>query len=243
MKNSVLVLGDNRCLLQRVKELFSQEKYKTVAFTYATSPVAKFSGEVDGVGIVDVQQDVDFILADFDLVLSLHCQQIFPKKLVESIRCVNVHPGYNPHNRGWYPHVFSIINKLPCGATIHEMDEFIDRGRIIVQKKIDILSYENSADVYEKITNLEVELIDDHILNIINGDYSCSDCSSGGNYNSKGCYERLCEIDLKENGTFSDFIDRLRALSYEDFRNAYFWDGDEKVFLTLQLTREIDVAE
>src|SRR5690349_163732 len=70
-------------------------------------------------------------VAAADVVISLHSKQIFPPGLVSGARCVNVHPGLNPFNRGWTPHVFSLVNGLPAGATIHEIDAEIDHGAII----------------------------------------------------------------------------------------------------------------
>ena len=46
-----------------------------------------------------------------------------------------------------FQQVFSILNKLPVGVTIHEMDEQLDHGIIIVQKEINIFSWETSCDV------------------------------------------------------------------------------------------------
>lgn len=56
------------------------------------------------------EQNEDFFCL-YDLFFSMHCKQIFPNELVLNHRCINIHPGYNPYNRGWYPHVFSIINE------------------------------------------------------------------------------------------------------------------------------------
>lgn len=36
----------------------------------------------------------------YDIFFSLHCKQLFPDELVNNYRCINVHPGLNPYNRG-----------------------------------------------------------------------------------------------------------------------------------------------
>ncbi len=69
------------------------------------------------------------------LFISLHCKQIFPQRLTDNYRCINIHPGYNPYNRGWFPQVFSILNKNTAGVTIHEIDQELDHGPIIYQEK------------------------------------------------------------------------------------------------------------
>ena len=69
-----------------------------------------------------------------------------------------------PHNRGWFPQVFSLINGKPCGVTIHEIDEKLDHGDIIVQKEVVAEPWDTSLDVYNKILNTEVELIEKYML-------------------------------------------------------------------------------
>ena len=43
--------------------------------------------------------------------------------------------SYLPYNRGSHPNFWSFIDKTPKGVTIHEIDDKIDNGKIIFQKK------------------------------------------------------------------------------------------------------------
>ena len=96
------------------------------------------------------EQDADFY-DRYDLFLSLHSKQLFPDALVEDHLCINVHPGLNPHNRGWFPQVFSILNGLPIGVTIHRMDTELDHGPILWQEELPIYPQDTSKDVYDRI--------------------------------------------------------------------------------------------
>ncbi len=147
------------------------------------------------------------IIQEYDLVFSLHCKQLFPSDIVNNVRCINVHPGLNPHNRGWFPQVFSIINKLPIGVTIHEMDEELDHGPIIVQKELVIKIWETSYDVYKRIQELEIELIKENLLRIINNNYKAFLPVSEGNINLKKDFNELCEIDLDKKVSYREAID------------------------------------
>lgn len=176
---------------------------------------------------------------EFDLFLSLHCKQLFPKELVNNYRCINFHPGFNPYNRGWYPQVFSIMNKYPIGVTIHEMDEEIDHGPIIIQEEIVVESDDVSSDVYIKILELELQLIDEHLENLIEGNYSTRTVEMKGNINYRKDFVKLCEIDLNKKATYREVIDYLRAMSFDGYNNAYFYDQNgEKVFVNIQLEKE-----
>lgn len=193
-----------------------------------------------GASEINVKDDrvVDHIIGYYDLVLSVHCKQLFPKRLVEGMRCINFHPGFNPFNRGWYPQAFSIINGLPAGATVHVMDEDIDHGHIIAQKPVMVGSGETSLDVYTKVIEAEKELIRLYLPRLLKGDYELFRPLSNGNYNSIRDYQALCALDLNEVGSLRDHINLLRATTHGDFKNAYFYDelGD-KYFIKVVLEK------
>ena len=77
-----------------------------------------------------------------DLIISVFFDQILRKDVlgVSAEGCINVHPSLLPHYRGTDP-IFWVLAKgeIETGVTIHKMDESIDAGDIIGQKKISIL--------------------------------------------------------------------------------------------------------
>ncbi|RMQ44930.1 hypothetical protein ALQ04_01415 [Pseudomonas cichorii] len=189
---------------------------------------------------INVKDDavVDFIIGHYDLVLSVHCKQLFPKRLVEGVRCINFHPGFNPFNRGWYPQAFSILNGLPVGATIHLMDEDIDHGHIIAQKPVTVGSGETSLEVYNKVIEAEKELMREYLPRILQGGYEVFKPLAEGNYNGIKDYNELCELNLDEVGSLRDHINLLRATSHGNFKNAYFHDElGEKYFIRVVLDK------
>jgi methionyl-tRNA formyltransferase len=154
------------------------------------------------------------------------------------VKCINVHPGLNPYNRGWFPHVFSILNSHPCGATIHEMDEQLDHGPIICQKEVDVEMWDTSLTLYNKILDAEMYLLEQNIEKILSGDYKTV-IKGEGNVNLKKDFDDLCKIDLDNVDTFRNHINRLRALTHGDYKNAYFIDDSgNKIYLKLELRKE-----
>lgn len=185
-----------------------------------------------------MKDEVDFLVKEYDMIFSLHCKQIFPSKLVNHVKCINVHPGLNPNNRGWFPQVFSIINSLPCGATIHEIDEHLDHGPIICQKEVKIEMWDTSLTAYNKILDAEIELLSENLLNILNYEYETT-VKEEGNLNLKKDFDDLCKIDLDDRDTFRNHINKLRALTHGDYANAYFIDDlGNKIYLKLELKKE-----
>ncbi|MBI2699033.1 hypothetical protein A9W98_34435 [Mycobacterium gordonae] len=196
-------------------------------------------GQLPDVPRLDINGSVAEIVQRYDLVFSLHCKQIFPAALLDGVRCVNVHPGLNPYNRGWFPQVFSIINGQKAGVTIHEMDDQLDHGPIIVQRECPIDSWDTSGSVYVRLLAIERELVLENFPAIRDRTYRAEPMATEGNLNLKKDFDRLRQLDLDEQGTFGHFLNRLRALTHDEFRNAWFVDSSgRKVYVRVVLEPE-----
>jgi len=237
----VLILTDNLFLFKQFKKIIDGLKFSSTTFTYKYSFVNKdfekrFRKD-KSFRPLNVKTGYQSIIDNFDLVISLHSKQLFPKELVTGVKCINIHPGFNPYNRGWFPQVFSIINKLPLGATIHEIDEKIDHGPIIVQEQIPLYSWDTSLTAYDRVLAVEIKLISKNIRKIINNTYSSKKMRTEGNLNLKKDFNNLCQIDLTKTTNNQKFIDRLRALTHGQYSNAFFIDKitGKKVYISVNL--------
>ncbi|MEH2183439.1 dTDP-4-amino-4,6-dideoxyglucose formyltransferase [Nostoc sp.] len=243
-----LIIGDNSNLLKKIFDILEEKQLNQYAeFSYAYSP--ETSIELPLISDfkctqIDVQKCVKTLVNNFDLIISAHCKQIFPAELVTKVKCINIHPGLNPYNRGWYPHVFSIINKFPTGATIHEMDEKIDHGLIIIQRQVEIFSYDTSDTVYKRILETELYLFSEVIEKILYNDYHTYTHQEEGNINKKKDFQKIRQIELEKVYSGREIIDLLRALTHGNYQNAYFIDDDNnKIFIRLTLEPEQVVKE
>ena len=235
-KMKVCVITDNRFIYDNFVRIIADRKYKDIEFDFYCSLV-KGGSPLEGITpTINLKKCDEEQYSSYDLFISLHCKQIFPDRLVNNYRCVNVHPGLNPYNRGWFPQAFSIINKLPVGVTIHEMDSLLDHGPIIVQKEVAVESWETSFDVYTKIQRMEIKLLEEFLPIVLNGDYEAIAPNTDGNINLKADFDKLCEIDLEERLTWREAIDRLRALSFAGYKNAFFYDeSGKRIFIDISL--------
>lgn len=231
----VCVITDNKFLYDTLQEIISEKKYNHT-FDFFCSRIGKPSPLKGILSEVRLKEENLFFFKSYDLFLSLHCKQIFPDELVNNVRCINVHPGLNPYNRGWYPQVFAILNKLPHGATIHEIDCHLDHGAIIAQEKVEIHSWSTSYTVYNEVQQAEARLLRANIDAILSNSYTKSYPEIEGNVNYVKDFNALCEIHPNERVTWGEAIDRLRALSFKGYKNAYFIDGNgDKIWLDLRL--------
>lgn len=223
----ILIISDNPNLSKHILEyLVPKSPDFFIEFNYSSAN--KTPEEMIKLGAKQINlKDKDAGFArEYDVIFSIHCKQIFPKEIVNNTLCVNVHPGLNPYNRGWYPQVFSIINKKPIGATIHVMNEDIDAGDIIIQEAVPIDFFDTSLEVYNKVQEVEKKLLDEYFDKIIRKKFTKKTLSTEGNYNSISDYNKLCKLDLKHVGTLGEHIDLLRALTHGDFKNAYIENED-----------------
>ncbi|MBP6730578.1 MAG: dTDP-4-amino-4,6-dideoxyglucose formyltransferase [Chitinophagales bacterium] len=238
---NILLISDNKFLIEAFNNLVQRKGLSGQhSFHYVCSPVNKSlladTSLPVPLGSIDMKNDYRELIGKYELIFSLHCKQLFPAELVNKVRCINVHPGLNPYNRGWFPQVFSILNGKKAGATIHEIDEELDHGAVIVQKGITIEAHDTSLTAYEKIQQAEVELLDEHLEAIIANTYQSFLPAEEGNVNLKKDFNALCKIDLDKQVTMKEAIDYLRAMTHGDYANAWFTDANgKKVYVKITL--------
>ena len=240
----VLIVSDNASLCFKFIELCNELHLKLDNFEFAKSPQSKF--EINNlprekrIKVVSMKTDWQELVGEFDLIISMHSKQLFPSELINRVKCINIHPGFNPYNRGWYPQVFSILNKKPAGATIHEIDDQLDHGDIIAQKQLKIKSCDTSGSAYNRILDLEIELLRNYLIPILENNYQTKKPENEGNLNYKTDFNALLELDLSKTQTIGETIDLLRALTHENYNNAYFINKKtgEKVFVNVNFSNE-----
>lgn len=237
-RKKVFVLSDNCEMATFIKALLDESSMVDV--DYFCSPVSPLrSSGFDWASPVNLRNNVN-VYSGYDVGISCHSKQIFPEELVNSVPCYNIHPGYNPFNKGWYPQVFSIINGFPAGCTIHRMTADIDGGPIVDQSIVPIYSDDISETVYRRVLEKEKELLRLNIDNLIFTSKPLGKLAEDeGNYNSVSDFRALQLIDLDEVVRVGDFINRMRALSHPPYWNAFFVDAEgQKVFLRLEAKKD-----
>ena len=233
----ICVFTDNSYIYEGFSALLPRFKEHTFDFFYSPWNRA-FSPRENFRPLRLKDQGRDFY-ESYDLFLSLHSKQLFPTELVENHLCINVHPGLNPFNRGWFPQVFSILNGLPCGVTIHKMDAELDHGPILWQEEVPLCASDTSRDLYDRILAKEMELLQAHLGDLLTGNYTLTPMESEGNINYKADFDVLCQIDRNAPATYGQVIDHLRALTHAPYENAYFVDEDGKrVYVGITFRKE-----
>ena len=177
---------------------------------------------------------------NIDYLICVYWPYLLKKEVInQSSNTINFHPAYLPVNRGWYPHVHSIIDGSPAGVTLHEINENADEGDIIVKEKIQIPQNFCAGEAYKLLQNKILTLFKDNWELIKSGKIvKTKQKHLLSNYHKKSEIKKLDFIDIKIKKN-RDLINQLRARSFGEKGFAYFIDDDgDKVFMNLKLSKK-----
>lgn len=175
-----------------------------------------------------------------DYLVSCGYRHIVPESVLELPKegCLNLHPAYLPYNRGANPNVWSIVEGTPAGVTLHYMDGGIDTGPIVAQREVEVHFSDNGRDLYERLEDAQVELFKRYWPTIEAGEAQASDqVGEAGTYHDTNSFESLCELDPDDEVTVKDFLDRLRALTYPPYENAYLRVDGKRYYVEVDIER------
>ena len=112
------------------------------------------------------RNDVDLIcLAGFMKILS----SSFIKKFYKPI--LNIHPSLLPKYKGLNTHNRAIQNKDKySGATVHIVNDKLDSGKIILQKKVKILKSDTRKSLEKKVLKIEHKIYAKAIIKLLASD-------------------------------------------------------------------------
>ena len=97
--------------------------------------------------------------------------KILSKKFINKFdgKIINIHPSLLPKYKGLNTHSRAIKNKDKfSGCTVHYVTAKLDSGKIILQKKIKVLSSDDSTSLAKKVLKQEHKLYPAAIMKIFN---------------------------------------------------------------------------
>lgn len=110
-----------------------------------------------------------------DLIISIAGNQIFKKELITlaPLGCLNLHTALLPKYRGLMPSFWVLKNdEKETGVSVFFVDEGIDSGPILVQKKIPISKNMTQMDLIKRSKKLGMDAIIESIEKIKHNNYS-----------------------------------------------------------------------
>lgn len=173
-----------------------------------------------------------------DFIITVYWAHLLkPPVFMAANDTINFHPAYLPVNRGWYPHVHSIIDGSKLGVTLHRIDKGADTGPIWAQKEVELLPFDTAKTIYDKLQNEIVGMFKDNWKKIKSGDSQpFNQDESHAIYHKKGELGELDALQIEQNVKAKDLINLLRARSFGNLGFAYYIDEGKKVYLNLRLS-------
>ena len=107
-----------------------------------------------------------------DLVVLSGFMKLLPRRVVNALspRLINTHPAYLPE----FPGAHAVRDALAAGvsetgASVIIVDNGVDSGPIISQRRVDVDSRDTESSLHERIKPIERELLIQAVLDIANG--------------------------------------------------------------------------
>lgn len=117
-----------------------------------------------------------------DLVLLSGFMKLLPPRVVAALspRLINTHPAYLPE----FPGAHAVRDALAAGATatgasVIVVDNGVDSGPIISQRRVPILAGDTEATLHDRIKPAERELLIRAVLDVANGVVNLVDLAGG----------------------------------------------------------------
>ena len=152
---------------------------------------------------------------NIDLIVICHFQKLISSKIINlpTFGCINLHPSLLPYYRGMSPQHYPIIKgESETGITVHFIDEGIDTGDIILQKKIEINNEDYVSDLQKKMkiiystivveaidkieTNKKEYIIQKHLEGSYFGKLKISDCIISKNFTCQQAYNLIRAVSF-----------------------------------------------
>ena len=147
-----------------------------------------------------------------DIIFSIYYRKILPKAILNIPRlgCINIHPSLLPEYRGPVPTAWAIRNgEEETGITIHLMDECIDTGDILVQKKFPILDNETGYELFTRAMSIGAKQLIENFDKIIKKEIKPKKQQGIGSYFGKMHWKSIIDWKRKQ----KDIINQIRVHS------------------------------
>lgn len=107
-----------------------------------------------------------------DMIVVAAFGQILPKEILDMPKygCINVHASLLPAYRGAAPIQWAVLDgQKESGVTIMYMNEGLDTGDILLQKRVSLSPDETGGSLYDTLSVMGAELLTEAIPKIVDG--------------------------------------------------------------------------
>lgn len=179
--------------------------------------IQEFAGQKKILFFEDFPEPVGLEKPDYLLLLSWKYLLKEPWINFAKKACINLHYSLLPRHRGTYPVNWTLISgDQEAGITYHLVNRGVDAGDVLIQKKIKVGLNDTSYSLLHKLDDLAFEAFRELMQKLQDGNLEVLPQSSAAEstLHTKKDFEKICHIDLMQEGSFLDFYNMLRGLSF-----------------------------
>jgi methionyl-tRNA formyltransferase len=179
-----------------------------------------------------------------DYLICVHFPYLIPHQVlsIPTVGVLNLHPAYLPFNRGWHTPSWAILSDTPAGGTLHFMDENIDTGDIIHQKRVTIAASDTADSLYQKIIETEFDVFVEAFPSLLDHSYqrkSQKEIPGSVHHKEDLMNGDFRKLDLGKEVELGELITKLRGLTTSRIDEAaYFELNGKKHYIQVNIVEE-----
>ena len=111
-------------------------------------------------------KDFDLIHEKPDFIIVISYGVILRENVLNTAKCLNIHPSSLPKYRGPSPIKTAILNgDIETEVCLMEMNTEMDAGDVLLRKNISIDENDTNADVEKKVSDASIEILNEYLEN------------------------------------------------------------------------------
>ena len=154
---------------------------------------------------------------------------------------INTHPSMLPFNRGKHYNFWALVEQAPFGVSLHFVDEGVDSGDVIAQKRIAYDWEDTGETLHEKAIFSMIELFKLAYPNIRSGRITRSPQDlAKGTFHRASELEEFSRIDLDASYRARDLLNLLRARTFPGYPACSFREiSGEEFEVRVEIRRKV----
>jgi len=188
-------------------------------------------------GLRTILGNVNFVdYVPSQIGFSLHYSAILKPDLIRKYQKIfNLHPGYLPWGRGYYPIFWALWEETPAGATLHEITAGVDEGPIVAQIRVQYNESDTGGSLFQRVREAEENLFLEYLPRITDGkNIPAHPQPAGGTYHRKKEFYELKQQAEWEKMSSRDLLRLVRALTFPGHSGLEVTLGQERFELRLK---------
>ena len=187
-----------------------------------------------GIAVGDFINDTHGVMAPVGL--SVHWPEILPAEFIDKYEHIyNIHPGYLPWGRCYYPVFWALWADEPAGCTLHEIDAGIDTGPIVERCYVPKYDWDTGGTLHQRVSDAEKGLFLKYWTVLAAGVQPMAlPQLSGGSFHLRDEFYDLKLYGGDQVGTITQLLKLVRCLSHPNYSGLIVHAGGKEYEVSMR---------